>query len=683
MPLTLLFGVHAHQPVGNPPAVVDHAHERSYRPFLQTLHRFPEFRFSAHFSGWLLDYLLERHPQDMALLREMVARGQVELFSSGWSEPVLAAIPHRDRMGQLAMAAERIERSFGIRPHGSWLTERVWESSVVPSLVQSGIRYVTVDDYHFRCAGKTVSELGGYYTTEEDGMMLDVFPISELLRYKLPFSPAAEALAAIECLADKGHNAAIYFDDIEKFGIWPETWEWVYEKRWLEQFIAAVLASSHIRTATYHDFHATMPTRGIAYLPTASYFEMNEYTLPLEPSRSYAALVQEHKDAKRYEDTKPFLRGGIWRNFLMRYPEANWMHKRMLALSQRLARLASEQRTAGMTEQLYRAQANDAYWHGLFGGIYLPHLRREVYHNLVLLERTLDSVAPRAATEQADLDCDGIQEFFLRNAELQAVVRDDGLAALHEFDSYRLAHNFGDTLRRSREHYYDKIERGESQAQVDSGISSAHDRLMFRHEIGAQDIAPDCVPRLLFCDRAFAPDGTQTLLDNFALDEINPAQAELAFRTRISGGSVRKRYCLDGARLAVHYDFEAVTAAMFSTELNISMPSCDGYSGRYIFAGGEIPCGFGQALTRDALGAITLDDRELNGALLLTASPLVSLHAQPYFTVSQSEAGFEKIMQAACITMRWPLTASHVHLSLTLEVQATATVPARRHIVTY
>src|SRR5262252_855306 len=153
MKTTLLFGVHAHQPAGNFPAVLDKAHELCYRPFLETLHRFPQFRFAAHFSGPLLDYLLERYPDDMRLLREMVARGQIELFGGGETEPVLAAIPHRDRVGQIRALSAKLERLFDTAPAGAWLTERVWESTVAPALAECGIRYVTVDDYHFLCAG--------------------------------------------------------------------------------------------------------------------------------------------------------------------------------------------------------------------------------------------------------------------------------------------------------------------------------------------------------------------------------------------------------------------------------------------------------------------------------------------------------------------------------------------------
>src|SRR5690606_38684014 len=152
--VSLLFGVHAHQPVGNFPEVINDAHERCYKPFLHTLYRYPEFRFAVHFSGWLLDFLFKHYPQDMALLREMVTRGQVELFGAGDTEPVLAAIPERDRIGQIKTFSARLRKKLGQKPQGAWLTERVWESTIAPALVGCGIRYVIVDDYHFICTGK-------------------------------------------------------------------------------------------------------------------------------------------------------------------------------------------------------------------------------------------------------------------------------------------------------------------------------------------------------------------------------------------------------------------------------------------------------------------------------------------------------------------------------------------------
>ena len=34
---------------------------------------------------------------------------------------------------------------------------------------------------------------------------------------------------------------------------------------------------------------------------------------------------------------------------------------------------------------------------------------------------------------------------------------------------------------------------------------------------------------------------------------------------------------------------------LLQIEINLAMPSCDGYAGRYMLADGSIPCGFGQA----------------------------------------------------------------------------------------
>ena len=652
MPISLLFGVHAHQPVGNFPAVIDDAHVRSYGMFLRVMERYPEFRFSVHFSGWLLDVLFERFPEDMARLAAMTRRGQVEWFGSGDCEPVLAAIPHRDRVTQIATLSDKIEHRFGMRPSGAWLTERVWESSVVTSLVATGIRYVAVDDYHFLCAGESQDRLDSFFSTDEDGRRLDLFPISEAARYRLPFSPAGEAVAWLEDLARQGRRAAIYFDDIEKFGIWPETYEWVFEKGWLTQFVEGVLSSPLIRTETYAEYHVRERTRGIVYLPTPSYIEMNEWTLPAPRAATYHALLEQEKAAGRFEAHKPFLRGGIWRNFMSRYPEANWMHKRMLGASRRLAALPPEQRSAELQEYLHRAQANDAYWHGLFGGLYLPHLRRAIWNNLLKLEAALEHLAPWPRQQQGDLDHDGHVETALRNPFIHAYVRDDGHASLVEFSSLAVAHNFGDTLRAYEEAYHAKIHLADASHAAPAateGISSAHDRVAFLHTILPGDADPDERPRGIFIDSLV---GRNDMLRPIAF--YAPGEIPGVWTAAGEGWRIGKSYRLDGDTLNVVFRAEgAALPKLIETELNLALPSCDGFGGRYVLADGSVPGGFGEALELSGVQRITLDDSELHGALLIEVSQPVRLEARPHRTVSQSEAGFEKIMQAVCITLAW------------------------------
>ncbi len=667
-PISLLLGVHAHQPVGNFTVVLEEAHARCYRPFLRVLHRYPDFRFAAHFSGWLLDWLLAHHAQDMALLREMVARGQVELFGAGEYEPVLAAIPQRDRVGQINALTGKLARHFGAQVSGAWLTERVYIPTVVPALADCGMKYVTVDDYHFLCTGKEAAELDGFHTTEEDGRTIDLFAISEQLRYRLPFSPAADAVAYLEGLAREGRGAAVYFDDIEKFGIWPETFEWVYAQRWLERFIEGVLASPLIRTETYRDFHAAHATRGIAYLPTTSYIEMNEWTLPARAAAVYDGLVAREKQAGRYEASKPFVRGGAWNNFFVRYPESNWMHKRMLGLSERLAALPPGRHEA-LAGRLYRAQANDAYWHGLFGGLYLPHLRREVWRNLVELEAALDALAPRPPLTARDADLDGVRELFLCNADLQAVVKLDDHAALCELDAYGLAHNFGDTLTQRSEHYYHKLDAAPQAGGATAGIASAHDRVAFKDEVAPGDTVPDARPRRLFLDAWQRLDG-ETAWPRYSAGPVKAPLMSAAFSAPLDGGEVTKTLTLAGRSLQVAYRLRGVPGGRFAVTLNLALPSCDGYSGRYILEDGSIPCGFGQPLDLAVSRRLTFDDRELRGSAVLTASRPVDIRARPHHTVSQSEAGFEKIMQAACIELSWPIDAPQQEVTIVLEIVA-------------
>lgn len=654
----LLFGVHAHQPSGNFPEVLQDAHERCYAPFLRAVSEFPGFRFSIHLSGPLLDFLCERHPGDMALLAAMARRGQAELFGAGDTEPVLAVIPSRDRIGQIDALSAKLEARFGQRPSGAWLTERVWEATVVPALADCGIRYCAVDDYHFLCAGRTAAELGGYFTTEEDGRSLDLFPVSENLRYRIPFALAADAVAAIEGAG----AAAVYFDDLEKFGIWPETHEWVHEKGWLRDFLGRVLASPRIETLTFREFHRRNRTRGVVYLPTTSYIEMNEWTLPAEAAREYAELAAQEKQAGRFAARKAFVRGGIWKNFLSRYPESNWMHKRMLSLSERLATLPGNSRTPAMRALLYAAQANDAYWHGLFGGLYMPHLRRGVWRSLVALEAMLDSVSPRPACERVDLDHDGIEELFLRSGALQAAIKLDGRASVCELDAYVLAQNFGDTLRRHKEHYHRRILDRESAEHRGSGIASAHDRVDFKHAITADDLAPDPRPRNLFVDCRTDAEGQTRQVVSYALQ--GGAGSEAKFAAPLE--EVEKRLIVTEEALEAAYRLEG-GAGVFRTELDLAMPSCDGFGGRYI-DGGHIPGGFGQPLAIEGLTELTLDDRFMGGSLTLRCSPPARLAAGPYFTVSQSEGGFEKVMQSVSIVLEWSLAGGAAEIRVSLRI---------------
>ncbi|HEX5711478.1 MAG TPA: 4-alpha-glucanotransferase, partial [Sulfuricurvum sp.] len=282
MKTSLLFGIHMHQPVDNFEWVIELAIKTCYEPFFEVMSRYPDFQFSVHCSGWLMERIEELYPSLYARITLLAQQGSIEFFSAGYYEPILSVIPAIDRVGQIQRLNDSIKERFGQTPKGLWLTERVWESALIPDLSRAGVRYTVMDDYHFQCAGFDSEVLDGFYMSEEGGVEMGLFPISQKLRYAIPFLTPESAIRAIKSYNRENDSAAIIFDDAEKFGMWPGTYEWVYEKKWLENFVEAVLADESIETRQYGEYYASQKPRGIAYLPNVSYYEMGEWSLRAE-----------------------------------------------------------------------------------------------------------------------------------------------------------------------------------------------------------------------------------------------------------------------------------------------------------------------------------------------------------------------------------------------------------------
>ena len=415
----------------------------------------------------------------------------------------------------------------------------------------------------------------------------------------------------------------------------------------------------------YSDYHAMAKTRGVVYLPTTSYVEMNEWTLPVPAAHHYADLVAQEKYNNNYDKTKPYVRGGIWRNFFTRFPESNWMHKRMLALSARYHALPDNRKTAEMLKALYESQANDAYWHGLFGGLYLPHLRRAIYNAMLTLEFLLDAVTQRPAKVLVDIDMDGYDEAFLQNGVLQAVARLDGSASICEFDSYKLRHNFGDTLTRQAEHCHRKVNAEPNHNySSDGSIANPHECMSSKHEITQADMVLDSYRKTLFNDFWLDEEGASQALN---YRRPTSSKATLNFCSVSSSGKVHKKITLEGNSLVVGYQFLKLPGDDFKIEINLAMPSCDGPAGRFRL-GKNILGGFGQAMKLSGLKHIALEDEVLGAAVHLNSNVACNFCSYPCFSVSQSEAGFEKIMQAVTLELRWPTRVLGDGLEIKLEI---------------
>ncbi len=448
--VSLLFGIHMHQPVDNFGHSVDEAIELCYAPFFETMIKYPDFKFALHCSGWLLNEIKQKHPKIFSNMKKLTRKGSIEWVSAGYYEPILSAIPSRDRQAQIDKLNSFIEKNLKSKPQGLWLTERVWESAIVPDLRACGIKYAVVDDYHFLSSGFDAKKMDGYYITEEGGEDLALFPISKSLRYALPFYSVKRAIDTIlECKKDE-NSAAIIFDDAEKFGLWPKTHEWVYEKKWLESFVEAVLENEKIKTEHYGSYLEKNRSKGIAYLNNTSYFEMGEWSLKPKQSLALEALKEHVADEYFEKMGVAFIKGGIWKNFFVKYSESNYLHKRMLSHS-----INQEKLKKRALESLYKLQTNDVFWHGVFGGLYLPNLRDNAYTYLLEIER---SFAKKKITYKVeDIDKDGYDELKVLTPKLSVVLTSHYGGQMVEFGSLEVLFNWQNTLMRREEAYHEKI----------------------------------------------------------------------------------------------------------------------------------------------------------------------------------------------------------------------------------
>ena len=641
-PLRFVFGVHFHQPVGN----FDHVFEQHlrdvYRPLVERLAERRFLPLALHISGPLLEWLEAHDSAYLDLIGRLVADGEVELLLAGFYEPVLASLSPADRLEQIGWMREAIRRRFGIEATGLWLTERVWEPDLAADLADAGVRYVLVDDRHFLVSGFERDQLHAPFRTESGGKGVALLSIDERLRYLVPFKPPAAIAAYLRELQAAGRPLAVLVDDGEKFGGWPGTKDWVYTRGWLAQFLdamAGLVAAGDVRLTTPSAAIAEIPSAGLAYLPTASYREMEAWALPARAAVRLAALERDLGEARLAGPDGASVRGGHWRNFLVKYPEANRMHKKMLALSV----LCRERGNPPVARRaIGRAQCNDAYWHGVFGGLYLPHLRAAIWQNLALAECELRR-GEALAVERLDLDGDGAEEIWIHSPSFSALVSPGRGGVIEEYTLFEPGVNYADVLTRRRESYHEVAlapARDAQEAAAD-GTPTIHDL----EQTARLERLPaiDSADRALFVDRVLSGDVT---LDMYSRGAFQPVAswARIPFEVSVDRST-------RAVELVLHLVQEAVPPGLLEKRIRFDQ------AGRLTVTYRWDPAAFPP-------DAFFCTEISLSHKLEFKIAPMPDVWSFPVVTVSRSERGFEETVQGYSHTPRWPIRAAVAQLTL-------------------
>jgi len=694
----LVLLLHAHQPVGNFENVLEEAYRHCYLSFVEVLGRHPSIRVGLHYSGSLLEWIQTAHPEYFDRLRQFVRSGQVEIVGGGFYEPILIAIPPEDRAEQIRRLADYVEKHFGARPGGAWLAERVWEPQLPSTLKAAGVDYTLVDDNHFLGGGFELEQLYGYYLGEDQGGIVKIIPGLKSLRYFIPFHTVEDNVQFLRKTASEHPDGFITMgDDLEKFGIWPGTYDLCYRNGWLENFFRALESSADwLETSAPATALASHRPMGRADLPTASYTEMMEWALPTPARNRYHALTQEFASRP---DELPFIRGGIWRNFFSKYSESNLLHKKMLHVSTKVRSLMSSSPRGSTSANdlrsaetlLLRGQCNDPYWHGVFGGLYAPHLRTAPWRSLIEAESIVDRVSHGAKefseSEKIDFDADGTDEIYFTSESYAVLVQPQDGGTISAIDARGSNTAVINSLKRRPESYHAKIR--EKAGQNSAGVHSIHEQTRMKESGLERWLNYDRWPQNSFRLLLFGREKTHGDCELVRLDEnatiAGGAYTELEVsKERVllasqpgDGWSARKTFSFRRTKTGFDIVCDVVLqpVAQIAAAVNVGIEVVVNFLApsvpdRYFESGGKrFPLRWSGAVPASQLRVV---DQWQKTGVTIVAPNAREFWICPIETVSESEDGFERIYQGSKIVTVWPAAVSpggEWSAGLTLQVE--------------
>jgi len=664
------MGLHFHQPVGNFEKILERAYQNCYKPFLETFAKYPDIKMTLHFSGNLLDYFEYKHPDFLDMVKGFVQNGQVEIMGGGYYEPIFQTIPQRDRIGQIEMLSRYSEEKFGVRPNGLWVPERVWSPELAKDFQFCGMKYALLDDVHIIKAGVDKNDLYGYFVTQDRDAKIAIFPSDKALRYTMPFRPPRETIDYFKSISRKKVSPLFtYGDDAEKFGEWPYTYDWVYKKGWLNSFFRELTRNRHwIRTVKFSDYLEEHPALKEVQVPESSYEEMMEWS------------------------------GGSWMNYLKRYPESNQMHKKMLYVSEKIKDFITRQDVTNNREkigkariELYKGQTNCSYWHGVFGGIYLYHLRSAVYEHLINADKVMMDIEYSAQDnwmniKKFDFYKRGKDAVIGENKDFFISVDPENGGTIREMDYKKRSCNLTNTLARRMEFYHKKII--DKLKKERKGPTELHEAIKIMDKRIKKDIFYDRYNRACLVDHFINKDLSMEDFENSNyLDvgdfagapygiSIKDKKIILSREGKVGAAQIELTKEIDISlkdKIVISYALKNKSSStidmLFGTEFNISMPYAD--SDRYSYESKDKRLGGlhekGSLTTHTDNFFIKDSDNELGLEFGFSGKPQ-KIWYFPIMTVSQSERAYDLSYQSSCIFPVWNIKlASKEHIEFEID----------------
>ena len=580
------------------------------------------------------------------LLKEMIRRKQVELLGGAYYSPILPLIPDGDKLGQIEKMTTFIRTTFGTRPRGSWIAERVWEPGLARILRNSGIEYTFLDDRNFHSAGVEEQSCYQPYLTEDQGKVITVFPLHAGLGNSVTVAAPEDLILELHGISTTDH-APVAVILIPGESLAGDAEALYGENGWLFRFY-------HLLEQNREWLHPRIPRfspevlcpQGRLYFPCLSSPETMNGSL--SPARQRAC--QEIAKKLRKPDSV-FVRRGFFRQFLTRFPEIGLLYARMMYTHVLVSQIRGDKyKKKAALGELWRGQTGAVYWHGRQAGAYSNPLRKAAYCSFIEAEKlTRKAGMFMPAIIATDYDLDGQDEYLYQGKVINIFVHRRGGVAL-ELDYLPRCWNYLDTIARWPEQYH-----------------------RYKYE------GCDRYMRRAFIDHFFAPSTTLEKFDRmtyqelgdfieepFELEELKretrtvilSREGNVRFKRRTIPVTLRKSYSF--RENGIELDLSIRNIGSFAVELwygieiNLSLGALERANITVQQEDKETRIDH-EAVQLDSIGGVRIHDGANRVQISLAADRAFSLWSLPVYTMSYDWNQLRRMYQSSCFVPQWQL----------------------------
>ena len=516
-------------------------YETVYKPVIKFLCAHPDFKIALSFNGVQLDFFQRKYPEFIDILRQLIAKKQLEILGGGYYDPVFPLLLPVDRAGQIEKLTSKIRSTTGKRPRGISVCGSIWDYSLISSFNTCGMDYVLLDE---SLIPSDKLKFVSLFMTDK-GKSIHILPLFKSLK-PLSDNDVDFFIDTIKKSVGKASKYNYLQSDnknrIVTFEFNHEELKDLLQSGWLSNFynkVSSIKDSICFSTpsAALKNCDVSIP----AYIYSGMSGDIAQWGI-----KPYESVKLD----KRYPIT-------IYDLFQI-YPQSKALYDRMFYVSMLIHQSHGDKiRKNTAREKLWEAQNGDGFICTSKGAFVSSTYRQQAYKKLTEAEKILRECEPfKESITSFDYTGDGIKDYVCRMQRFFAVISRKG-GSLRELDVFGNSGNFADNLNSVKEFegYNDDYERG-------LFIDHLYDHKEFESYLENTPVGSGIFSKYVYNETKFSNSKKEIILESSALYK-NRQKVNLIKRFILNSNGITVQYILKN-------ESSEVLNAKFAVESNFA-----------------------------------------------------------------------------------------------------------------